>query len=347
MGGNECPNCAKSAYDGRNCIECGYPGKGSIPTSRAEELLADGFDKMEVIDVLRKEGFSADEVAKARNVKINTYGRKLTWEDIYKFTQVGSSEGSGYNASMVSGPSSILNPGEEAILSSHVSKFSIDGKDMGRSGTLMYTSAGRVLFVTEEGMFNKKYKIDHWCYIGNVTNTRVEKRMIGSALVVEINWEDGHKTHRYEGIADAANWINELNEQVNRKQVALGAAKLLNSKERTSFSDMKRFYKEKTNYDGTDEDVANLLRTLLEAKLIDGFVDEEKKEFVHMTAYKQKTEVVQYNIAASFNFGSNGTLEIKCPHCGGSQELKERVNTVNCKFCGESYLIPDKIRNLL
>lgn len=50
-----------------------------------------------------------------------------------------------------------------------------------------------------------------------------------------------------------------------------------------------------------------------------------------MIAYKQKTEVVHYTIAASFNFSSSGILEIKCPHCGASQELtrKKKLSLAN------------------
>src|SRR3972149_3615109 len=40
-------------------------GKGMVPTDRAKELTSKGFSEIEVIDILRKEGYSAEEIDKA------------------------------------------------------------------------------------------------------------------------------------------------------------------------------------------------------------------------------------------------------------------------------------------
>jgi hypothetical protein len=95
------------------------------------------------------------------------------------------------------------------------------------------------------------------------------------------------------------------------------------------------------------ESIIAFLREAIAVKQIEGFIDEEKMEFVHMTAYKQKTEVIQYNVAVSFSLSSDGALEIKCPHCGASQQLAEKERNVTFKYCSREYFVPDKVLNML
>ena len=245
---------------------------------------------------------------------------------------------------------SVLRPHEIVKYSSFVKTVTMDNGNLG-SGTLFFTE-DRVVFVKEQGTFNKKYNIHHWYYFTSPTNVRLERRMFGRALAVDVNFGNSRHTYRYEGIENPETWFQDLNRKVNESQTKAQAQKkifgLLNSKERTKISEIQSIYRaELPNRDLSNESMIAFLRDAIAGKQIEGFVDEEKMEFVHMTAYKQKTEVVQYNVAVSFNLGSDGALEIKCPHCGASQQLAEKERKVTCKYCSREYFVPDKILNML
>jgi DNA-directed RNA polymerase subunit RPC12/RpoP len=58
-------------------------------------------------------------------------------------------------------------------------------------------------------------------------------------------------------------------------------------------------------------------------------------------------EVVQYSIATSFSLDSNGALLIRCPHCGAQRPKADRDREVKCPNCGQTYLIPQKLLQLI
>lgn len=67
------------------------PGKGFVPIDRVREMAARGFSEPEMIDVLRREGFSADEVDKALTsaLRIGVTGeqqqqQQQQWQPIYQ-----------------------------------------------------------------------------------------------------------------------------------------------------------------------------------------------------------------------------------------------------------------------
>jgi DNA-directed RNA polymerase subunit RPC12/RpoP len=47
------------------------------------------------------------------------------------------------------------------------------------------------------------------------------------------------------------------------------------------------------------------------------------------------------------NMGKVSTINMKCPHCGETQQLSSKNNTVTCKHCGKNYGIPKKVLDLL
>ena len=244
---------------------------------------------------------------------------------------------------------SVLRSGEKALNESPVSNVTMDGQIIATKGTLIATE-DRILLVTQQGTFNKKYDVQHSYRMANISNIRTEKRMFGgNALVVEIVIDGEMRIIRYEGIANPQDWIFLAEDMMAVGDVVDSwksrVTILVNSKERTKFSEIRKILEE----DGSEGnvDIAKMLGNLIAEGEIEGFVDEENGEFVHMTAYKQRTEVVNYNIAASFNFNSNGAIEIKCPNCGASQEMKERKSQVLCKYCSKTYVVPEKILKLL
>ena len=47
------------------------------------------------------------------------------------------------------------------------------------------------------------------------------------------------------------------------------------------------------------------------------------------------------------NMGKVVKISMKCPHCGESQPLSSKTNSVTCKHCGKNYSIPKKVLELL
>lgn len=47
------------------------------------------------------------------------------------------------------------------------------------------------------------------------------------------------------------------------------------------------------------------------------------------------------------NIGKVEMINMKCPHCGGSQPLSSKSSKVTCKHCGKSYGIPKNVLELL
>jgi uncharacterized protein YbbK (DUF523 family) len=95
----------------------------------------------------------------------------------------------------------------------------------------------------------------------------------------------------------------------------------------------------------SESDIINFLEERIEDKEIEGFVDTEKKQFTHMSSHRQTLEVVQYNIATSFDL-SEGMLRIKCPSCGSPNIQKVKANESKCANCG-TYVVPKKILDML
>jgi DNA-directed RNA polymerase subunit RPC12/RpoP len=47
------------------------------------------------------------------------------------------------------------------------------------------------------------------------------------------------------------------------------------------------------------------------------------------------------------NMGKVSKITMECPHCGESQQLSSKNNSVKCKHCGKTYGIPKKVLELL
>lgn len=61
----------------------------------------------------------------------------------------------------------------------------------------------------------------------------------------------------------------------------------------------------------------------------------------------RRLEKTSYHISASFSMGQNGAISCKCPTCGSSQVIASKSNTVKCEHCGNNYIIPKKVLDLL
>lgn len=75
--------------------------------------------------------------------------------------------------------------------------------------------------------------------------------------------------------------------------------------------------------------------------------DDRAHELDSSITVKHTGEVVHYNIATSFNFGSDGVLQISCPYCKAPKPQTDSTSQVVCPHCGQTYKIPKKILDML
>jgi len=123
----------------------------------------------------------------------------------------------------------------------------------------------------------------------------------------------------------------------------------MSTQPRTAFDEIRSIYERHLGSSIGDPGISELIRRQLigrwiSGRAVEGFVDEEKKEFVHEAAFKKET--VQYVIASRFEFSEGGGVTIKCPHCGGSQPAS-KSKQVTCEYCGKEYIIPKKILDMI
>jgi hypothetical protein len=123
----------------------------------------------------------------------------------------------------------------------------------------------------------------------------------------------------------------------------------LRSREQMTFDEIKEVWLSlvpEGTVDLPGTEVIDFLERRINDGDIEGFVDVQRKEFVHAKAHRQTTEVIQYNIATSFDF-ADGMLKIKCPSCGSPNIQKVKANESKCVHCGSTYVIPNKILDML
>lgn len=54
-----------------------------------------------------------------------------------------------------------------------------------------------------------------------------------------------------------------------------------------------------------------------------------------------------YLISTNFTMGKDGAISCNCPTCGSSQSIESKTNMVTCKHCGNNYIIPKKVLDML
>lgn len=299
-------------------------GRGYVPIAEVTSLLYDGEDVSNVIDLLREEGFSPEEVDKALEQAMDTIKNQK------------------------SGPASVLDPEELPLLQSNTRLL----RDTPVKGTLILTTDRRIVFVTSEGMFKKRYHLRHAYPIRNIKNVRVEKGLLNKTLVIEGYWSDGEKfVLRYDGIKNPENWTEPIKELMKASKLFKQAYEeiigLINSQEITSFSEIYDILAKYSLPDIGDEELIQTLSRMKRYGQIDGFIDKENKRFVHIRKYERMREIIEYKIVASFKFDENGALLIVCPFCKAPQSLTEKKETVKCSYCGRTFIVPQKILKLI
>lgn len=249
---------------------------------------------------------------------------------------------------------SLLDGGEKVLLRS-ISTVKVSTRDPGTHGVLFLTDSLRLVFVTSRGTLRKEYDRHHYYHLDKVSQARLESGPfgLGKRLVVETD----NQVLRYEGLPQPEQWHSKVLEikaardqehaqLVRSRQVIDGLVALIKAQETTTFDEMARYLTKTSGRSWSDDEIKDTVRSSIDSGEVEGFLDGGKRQFVHMTAYKQKQEVIQYSIAANFSF-KGGALEINCPHCGAANTQKDRTERAKCEFCKREYVIPEKILNML
>jgi hypothetical protein len=54
-----------------------------------------------------------------------------------------------------------------------------------------------------------------------------------------------------------------------------------------------------------------------------------------------------YTISTSFSMGKDGAISVNCPVCGSSRIVESKSNLVKCLHCGNDYIIPKKVIDMM
>jgi ribosomal protein S27E len=247
------------------------------------------------------------------------------------------------------GPASALDYDESSVLEEECG-YKLRADSFPIYGTLFLTTADRIVFVESSGTFKKSYDKRHFYNLRSITNVRIEKGPWGTSatLVVERNDEGASYSYRYDRLDPPTTWRQKILEKIEQARTLARltgeCSALLVSQENTSFDELQDILR-KGGLNPTDKLVVQILQKLLQEKSITGFVEKDKRIFIHTTAYKR--EVVQYSIASSFTFDENGVLQINCPNCHAPNQQADKSTSVKCLHCGTSYTVPQKILGLL
>lgn len=216
----------------------------------------------------------------------------------------------------------------------------------------MLTNTRRLVLVGVKGLVMKEYRIVYAFDLADIIGARIEKTLLGRALVIvaRVHDERAQVMLRHEGVKDPEVWVDLINQEIRvdetRESTSRDLATLLNSKQRTSVSEILPILQ--ISYPKADESSSvGWVKYLISENMVQGFFDEAKNEFVRASAGERENEVHQQIIASSFDLSPDGILQITCPHCGSSQELRKKEQTILCVSCQRIYAIPEKLLHML
>jgi hypothetical protein len=273
-----------------------------------------------------------------------------------------------------------LNPYEEILLTELCEvklEFPLDKKSMvgqvgGLTSNLIKDALNRKndpweLILTTSRLIIKRPKTEAEAsvLVENVQSVEIKKPHFrgNETLVIHCANERGlvHTIVTASRLSNNQLWKNKILDlkQFEKKRPAIRweIIKLLKSQEYTTFDELSALCRcwlslAYSSIDNKDQTYADRLIMMVISELVanaqvDGFVDKEKRRFIHMTSYKQKSEIVQYNIATSFEFGRDGTIMLRCPNCNSPKSPKEKTSEIKCDACGHMYAVPKKILDMI
>lgn len=236
-------------------------------------------------------------------------------------------------------------------------------EDIKIDGTLFLTDKNRLVFVTSEGLFSKKYERNHFFYIKNIQSARLESRFLrGKALVIDWYFSRGDvsNSYCYEGISNAEEWLNQIRQLLDeerRSKLAWQKIKtLLSSKDIVRFDEVAAISKE-YDFNGSLQFAKENIAYLLGEGTIEGIIDENKQTFISKAKLDRERIVREYKIDVDFSSLRKAIEEkgltlqvIECPSCGGKVKVPESGKMFECEYCHKNILatgVFDKFKTLL
>jgi len=258
---------------------------------------------------------------------------------------------------------SVLKDNENDVFSDEC-EFNLLRTESKISGKLVLTTYQRLVFLTKRN--GSQYKIEHEYFIDDIDKAVVSdvssflnKKLALSIKLIGSKFNDGNMLYSHFKNTMPGNWIDAISNghSLNKQKSLEVLTGVLKSHERTSFDEVfeickKPFYLQAYLIEGVSQDkidvkIEEILMKIISSDKVEGFIDRKNRLFVHKIAYQQKTEVIQYQIATSFEFGKDGIISLKCPNCGASRPQKHKSTEVVCEYCHSTYLVPKKVLDLI
>ena len=73
----------------------------------------------------------------------------------------------------------------------------------------------------------------------------------------------------------------------------------------------------------------------------------DKLEMYEKAGECRRMAKTTYQISTNFSLGRDGTISVNCPKCGSTQAIESKSNLVTCTHCGNNYVIPKKILDMM
>lgn len=243
---------------------------------------------------------------------------------------------------------------------------------------LVLSSKGKIILyeVTNSFFGGGTYDTVHRYWIDQVNNVRIESHTFGGDVLV-IFWTDHNgvaEAYKYYKMKNPTAFREAILETKSEQKKAANIDKdfigILRSHEKISFDHIIKILREKwndripnvpseivskwktgiplstTEKKFLDDKVANAIEKMITDNKIEGFVDNEKREFTHMATYKQKKVIVNYQIA-SMEIGKDGTVLVQCPYCKQPKPRKEVGPEIKCPACGKTYHVAKNTLDLI
>lgn len=143
----------------------------------------------------------------------------------------------------------------------------------------------------------------------------------------------------------------------HRKSMRKKIADALNAQEETTFDEIRDLtkhwlelaYGPLDNKDPNDVDriISTTISDVKSSQGVQIFINKDSRTVTHKNALDRRTEHMETIISANFSFGSDGAIQIQCPHCHHSDKPKTKSSQITCVACGKQYVIPAKMLSML
>lgn len=200
--------------------------------------------------------------------------------------------------------------------------------------------------------------------IGNIDSVKINTPMFSKERIFEVvETVQGYYPRKISifELPELEKWkakIMDLKEfDRHRPKMRQRIAQELNSQEETSFDEIKDLTSnwlalaygslDSKNPRDVDRIIATTISDVKAAEHVQVFINKDSRSITHKNALDRRTEHVETVISANFSFGSDGAIQIQCPHCHQSDKPKSKSSQMTCSACGKQYIVPAKILSMI